>query len=145
MVSVVLIIALVFIIPTCGSLLYLLKRSNLHGRRKFVALMIALTIAVPVGYAVCFAFIGAGVVWFWSSSVPRNVLAVWISLPASAAGNLVFALTAAIEDNRAARRAEEAGVEPSGRSNTGLLMSLLGPASAIAIVLVPSYICSIPW
>ena len=138
-----LIIALVFIVPTCGSLVYLLTRSNLDGGQKLVTLMIALAITVPVGGGVCLAFTAAGLILFWDTGVPEIVVAVWISLPASAAGFLAFVLTAAVADNRAARRAEEAGMEPSQRSDTGLLMLILGLASAIAIVLVPSYICSV--
>ena len=138
-----LIIALLcIIIPTCGSLLYLLTRSNLGVWRKLVTLIIALAIAVPVGGVVCLVFLVAGTVVFWESQISEYVSAVWISLPASAAGNLVLVLMAAVADNRAAHKMEEGGVKPLERSDTRSLMLRFGLASAIAIVIVPAAICS---
>ena len=138
-----LIIALVFIIPTCGSLLYLLTRSNLGGQQKFVTLMIALSIAVPVGGAVFLVFAFAGIILFWESEISEILFAVvWIFVPVSVAGNSAFTLTTAVVDNREARKAEEAGVKPLRWSDIRLLALLLGLALTISIVLAPMYLFS---
>ena len=137
-----LIIYLIIIIPASGSLLYLLTRSNLDGGQKFVTLVIALVAAVLVGGLFCLAFMVAGLFLFWDTGISNDVAAIWVSLPASAAGNLTFLMLAAVADNWEARQMAEAGVAPSGRSDTKLLAWFLCLTLA-AIILAPVFACSI--
>ena len=103
--------AIIIIIATGASLLFLLKRPNLSGDQKLVALLIFMVVGVPVGGLLFLVLAVAAIMVFWEAVAADSLAFLFITAPLAVLLGLLLVLIASVADEREARKAAAATPE----------------------------------
>ena len=104
-------IIIIIIIATGASLLFLLKRPNLSGDQKLVALLIFMVAGVPVGGLLFLVLAFAAMMVFWEAVAADSLAFLFITAPLAVLLGLLLVLIASVADEREARKAAAATPE----------------------------------
>ena len=135
-------------IATGASLLFLLKRPNLSGGQKLVALLVFMAAGVPIGGFLFLVLAFAAIMVFWEAVAADSLAFLFITAPMAVLLGLLLVLIASVADEREARKAAaaapemevrhaEAGTKSSSLTGAGLRGWVMAVAGFLLVVGVP--------
>ncbi len=98
--------ALIIVVTTGASLLYVLKRPHLDGRQKLIVLALAVLAGVPVGFVLVVLLSMVGIMLFWDTGIENDAVFLYLSAPMAVLLNLMLVLIASMTNAGAARKSE---------------------------------------
>ena len=135
-------------IATGASLLFLLKRPNLSGDQKLVALLIFMVAGVAVGGLLFLVLAFAGIMLFWETEASDSLAFLFVTAPMAVLLGLLLVLIASVADAHEARKAAaatpgtevghaEAGTKSNSLTGAELRGWVMAVAGFLLVVGVP--------